>query len=91
VAHLVGSASSGRCRCSSLPATLIPRPDTECLVEQALARCRRRAVFSISAPAPAPSPWRWPANARTAGHGGGCDARCGGAGARNAEHLASLT
>ncbi len=32
------SASSGRYRCYVSAATLIPRPDTECLVEQALAR-----------------------------------------------------
>ncbi len=37
IAHLVGSASFGRCRCSS-PRRRDPPPDTECLVEQALAR-----------------------------------------------------
>jgi release factor glutamine methyltransferase len=67
VAHLVGEREFWSLPLLVSPATLIPRPDTECLVEQALARLpARRAAFSISAPAPARSPWRWPANARTA-------------------------
>ena len=31
-----GSRSSGACRCNSRPATLVPRPDTETVVELAL-------------------------------------------------------
>ena len=43
---------------------LIPRPETELLVELALERGRR--ACSTSAPAPARSPWRSPTSCRTA-------------------------
>ena len=39
---------------------LVPRPETELLVERALGLCRRRPrACWIWAPAPVPSPWRW--------------------------------
>lgn len=67
VAHLVGEREFWSLPLYVSAATLIPRPDTECLVEQALARYRQLAVaFSILAPEPARLRWRLPANARTA-------------------------
>lgn len=67
VAHLVGQREFWSLPLFVSPATLIPRPDTECLVEQALVRLPQTACrIWILAPAPALSPWRWPASGRTA-------------------------
>ena len=56
--------SSGDCRCSLSAATLVPRPDTETVVELALEMLRAaclpviRCASPTSAPAPARSCWR---------------------------------
>ncbi len=67
IAHLVGQREFWSLPLFVSPATLIPRPDTECLVEQALARLPTAPV-PYSRPRHrdlAPLPWRWPANVRT--------------------------
>lgn len=67
VAHTVGQREFWSLPLFVSPATLIPRPDTECpLNRRWRAYPMSRVAFSISAPAPARSPRRWPANARTA-------------------------
>ena len=66
VAHLTGVREFWSLPLFVSPATLIPRPDTECLVEQALARLPVRVVFSIWEPARAPSRWRWQLSVRIA-------------------------
>ncbi|CCJ84900.1 Methylase of polypeptide chain release factors [Cronobacter dublinensis 582] len=66
VAYLTGQREFWSLPLEVSAATLIPRPDTECLVEQALARLApRRAVFSTLAPAPARLHWRSPASGPT--------------------------
>jgi methylase of polypeptide subunit release factors len=82
VAHLVGEREFWSLPLYVSAATLIPRPDTECLVEQALARLPAAACRILDL-GPGPG-YRAGARHRTArlrGDGGGCDARCGGAGA----------
>lgn len=67
VAHLTGVREFWSLPLFVSPATLIPRPDTECLVEQALARLPpQRAAFSIWEPARAPLRWHWQPNVRIA-------------------------
>lgn len=67
IAHLTGVREFWSLPLFVSPATLIPRPDTECLVEQALARLPEQpAVFSISGRVPGRLRWRWPASVRTA-------------------------
>ncbi len=67
IAHLTGVREFWSLPLFVSPATLIPRPDTECLVEQALARLLNNlAVFSISGRVPGRLRWRWLASARTA-------------------------
>ncbi len=66
IAHLVGQREFWSLPLFVSPATLIPRPDTECLVEQALARlptapCR---ILDLGTGTGAIAR-RWPANVRT--------------------------
>ena len=61
VAHLTGVREFWSLPLFVSPATLIPRPDTECLVCLPL-----RVVFSIWEPARAPSRWRWQLSVRIA-------------------------
>ena len=67
IAHLTGVREFWSLPLFVSPATLIPRPDTECLVEQALRGCLNNlAVFSISGRVPGRLRLRWLASARTA-------------------------
>ena len=69
VAYLVGLQVVLRPRYHRGPRVLIPRPETELLVERVLAHVRhlrvqgQRRGWPISARAAAPSRWRWPSTA----------------------------
>ena len=65
VAYILGHQGFWSLDLEVAPHTLIPRPDTELLVETALALVTLpRPACSTSAPARAPSLWLWPASAR---------------------------
>lgn len=83
VAHLVGEREFWSLPLYVSAATLIPRPDTECLVEQALARLPAAAccILDLGTGARGYRAGAGHRAARLRGDGGGCNARCGGAGA----------
>jgi hypothetical protein len=66
VAYLTGRRGFWTLDLEVDPATLIPRPETELLVELALERLPpdRACSWPTSAPAAVRSRWRWPANGR---------------------------
>lgn len=65
VAHLTGVREFWSLPLFVSPATLIPRPDTECLVEQALTRLPERPcrILDLGTGTGAIA-WHWPVNAR---------------------------
>jgi release factor glutamine methyltransferase len=65
VAYILGQQGFWKLDLEVAPHTLIPRPDTELLVEPRSNWSRPRLPrCSTWAPAAAPSPWPWPASAR---------------------------
>ena len=64
VAYLTGRRGFWTLDLEVDPATLIPRPETELLVELALERLPQDRALRLAdlAPAAARSPWRWPAS-----------------------------